>query len=605
MSERAKSVPGWLPYLDLACATVAGGVWYAFSQAGPWPLALALIPWAARFVLVGRLTRRTPFDLLLLFFLVTAGIAVWASYGREAAWPKFWLIVGGVLLFYALVNAESIGGVRIGLLAFFGAGVALYFLATHNWDAYPAKIEALTRLGRALQAPLPALPGHRLHPNVAGGIMAMMLPFAGGMAVRAWQGIRQTPRPRRLKPWLLLAAGLGSLALTIFGLLMTTSRGAWIALAGALLLAGLWAVSGWLSRGRSERRAWILPGLLVLLLLAALAAGAIWPGMITAVVGALPGANTALSRAELFRNTLGLVRDYALVGAGLGGFQMLYSTYVILLHVGFTVHSHNLLLNVAVEQGLPALLALIWMWLLFVGMVWRGVLEPRSGRASEGMGAAALCLVVLLVHGLVDDVLYGSRAVLLLFIPLALAVPLSRERERRTSRWSVLALPVGLVLLLGLALIWRKPLLSLAYANLGAVHQSQAELSVYSWPEWPIQDAVRREVDLSRPIAEFERALALDPRNPTANRRLGQIELSLGEYADALAHLEAAYAVEPWSVTTRQLLGEAYIVNGRLDEGQALWAEVNDEQGQLAGRIFWYQHIGEAERAAWLQRAAP
>jgi hypothetical protein len=620
MSDRLPAVPAWFPYADLACAAVAGGLWYALPQIGPWPLILALAPWAARLVLLGRPTRGTPFDLPLLLFLLAAGAAVWSAYEREAAWNKFWLIVGGGLLYYALVNAEPIEDARAWLLACFGAGVALYFLATHDWDTYPAKIDALTRLGRALQAPLPALPGHRLHPNVAGGIMAMMLPFAGWAAATGLRGIWRAPRPvapeRRLAPdvargqapdvarGLAPVVGLGSFCLTLFGVVMSTSRGAWVALIGALLLVGLWAAAVLLSRGNVLHRSRIFPILLSLGLLAILGIGVAWSGGPVAILEALPGPNAGVGRAELWRNTLTLVRDYPFIGAGLDSFQMLYSTYSLLTHVGFSVHSHNLFLNVAVEQGLLALAALVWMWLLFAAAAWRGLVGPAAGRGRGVLGAAALSLGVVLIHGLVDDVLFGSRAVLLLFVPLAFAVPFLPGRKRRARPWGALALPLGIVLALGLALVWQRSLLSLIYSNLGAVHQSQAELSIYAWPEWPIQDALRREVDLDRPVTEFERALSYDPHNPTANRRLGMIELSLGEYGDALAHLEAAYAAEPWSVTTRQLYGEALIVNGRLEEGQALWSGVSNEQGQLDGRVFWYQHIGDAQRAQWLRQAA-
>ncbi len=283
---------------------------------------------------------------------------------------------------------------------------------------------------------------------------------------------------------------------------------------------------------------------------------------------------------------------------------MLYSTYVLLIHVGFTIHSHNLFLNVAVEQGLPGLLALLWMGVLFAVAVRRCVLGPGARGGAGGLGVAALSLAVSLVHGLVDDVLFGSRAVLLLFIPLAFAAPCLREWARGLGRKGLLALPAALLLLTGLAFIGRGPVLATVDANLGAVGQSQAELGVYSWPEWPIQDAVRRAVDLSQPVAHFERALALDPGNATANRRLGMIELSRAEYEDALVHLEAAYAAEPWSVTTRQLYGEALIAGGRVDEGQALWAGVGNEQGQLEARAYWYESIGDTERAAWMRQAA-
>jgi O-antigen ligase len=596
-------MPAWFPYVDLACVAVAGGLWYAFAEIGPWPLILALAPWVLRLVWVGRPTRRTPFDFPLLLFLLAAGVGVWAAYDRQAAWSKFWLIVGGVFLCYALVNAEPIADARVWLLAIFGASVALYFLVTQDWDAYPAKFHTLTRLGRAVQVLLPSIPGHRLHPNVAGGIMAMMLPFAGWAAAVAWRGVWGARHPAIPSRWLALGVGLGSFGLTLFGVVMSTSRGAWVALVGALLLVGLWEVSAWLSRDRATRQSWIFPVLLLLALLVTLGIAVAWPGGIGAILETLPGPDVGIGRVELLRNTLTLVRDYPFIGAGLGSFQMLYSTYVMMIHVGFSIHSHNLFLNVSVELGLLALLALLWMWLLFASAAWRGLTGPVTRPGRGALCAAILSLVIVLIHGLVDDVLFGSRAVLLLFVPLAFAVPFFSRQERLLRRWMALALPLGIVLVLGLALVWQSSLLSLIYSNLGAVHQSQAELAVYSWPEWPIQDAVRREIELDQSMAEFERALELQPYNITANRRLGMIEISRGDYEDALGHLEAAHDAEPWNEINRRLLGEALIINGQVQEGAALWATVSNEQRQLEARAYWYQYIGDAERAAWIRQA--
>jgi hypothetical protein len=53
------------------------------------------------------------------------------------------------------------------------------------------------------------------------------------------------------------------------------------------------------------------------------------------------------------------------------------------------------------------------------------------------------------------------------------------------------------------------------------------------------------------------------------------------------------------------LYGEALIVTGREAEGAALWATVNNAQGQLDIRAFWYEHIGDAARLAAVQAARP
>ena len=597
-----------MPYLDLTCATIATVLWFALPQIGAWPLVLALLPWILRFIRTGRLAQRTPFDLPLALFVLTAALAVWAAYDRETAWSKFWLIAGAVLLFYAFSNARATPAmVRVGLLTAFAVGLSLYFLATNDWTLSQAEIGSVTRLGQRLQRFLPPVSGPRLNPNEAGGLLAMLLPFVAWGAVKSWQRVGDSSIPRKGTIWLCALLALAALALVLFGLLMTGSRGAWLACGVAGLIAGLWWAIGGLKRSDTGRQRWSMLGLLVAGLLAVLGLGLVWIGVEQIPLARLFDLSTWLNRLEFQRNSLALVKDYPMIGAGLDGFEMLYSTYVLLIHVGYISHSHNLFLGVAIDQGLPGLLALIWMWVLFAAMVWHSVRQPMSGSAQAAnpaslVGVAGLSLMITLLHGTVDTALYG-RGVLFLFVPMAFAVQTAQEEKQQVKQRRVLSLVV-LGLPIGLALLWPGRSLSLAYSNLGSVHQSQEELSLYTWPEWPIQDAVRRSVDLSTPMSEFEKALAWNPRNATANRRLGMIELSLGQYEDALAHLEAAYAAEPTVTTTKQLLGEALIVNGRIDEGQALWSDANKQQGQLDARVYWYQHIGETERAAWIRQAA-
>jgi cytochrome c-type biogenesis protein CcmH/NrfG len=547
-----------------------------------------------------------PFDLPLALFLLTAAVGVWAAYDREAAWAKFWLIVGAVLLFYAFANARTTpAAARAGLVTGFAVGLSLYFLATNDWTFYEAEFEAMNRLGRSLQRLLPPLPGPRLNPNDTGGLLAAMLPFAAWANLRPWQKAVDPSGQRKLAIWLEVLLASGALALVLLGLVMTGSRGAWLACGVAGLAGGLCWAAGCLTRSDTKQR-WILLGLLVTALIVTVGIGTLW------LAAKVPLAQvfdltTWFNRLEFQRNSLTLMKDYALIGAGLDGFEMLYTTYVLLIHVGYISHSHSLFTGVAIDQGLPGLLALIWMWALFAALIWHAVrLSGRdqaqvTDRASLA-GIAALSLLIVLLHGTVENALYG-RGVLFLFVPLAFAVPATSEEVRRVRQRRVLSfLVVGLPLCL--ALLWPGKTLSSVHSSLGSVYQSQAELSVYSWPEWRLQDEVRRQVDMGKAMSEFEKALALNPHNATANRRLGMIELSLGQYEDALAHLEAAYAVEPNVTTTRQLFGEALIVNGRIEEGQALWSDVTREQGQLDARIFWYEYIGDTERAAWIRQAA-
>ena len=580
-------------------------LWYSFPQLGAWPLVIALAPWVARFVLCGHLVRRTCFDVPLALFLLTAVVSVWAAYDRSVAWAKFWLIAGGVLLFYALSNS----GLRPATLAWLpsagGAYLALYFLLTHDWNAYEVKAQALTSIGKAWQSVRPVIPALPLNPNEVGGILAMLVPFATWINWHTWHRALEDLGVRRGVRWLPPITATCILFLILLGLLMTVSRGAWLALGIVTMIAGTWGLSGRLACHRPEWRRGTWAALVIVGIAAALLA-IVGLRQSQLLNGSMFSIDSLLGRVGFHRNSLLLVADYPLIGAGLGGFQMLYSSYVLLIHVGFIPHSHNLFLSLAIDQGLPALLALVWMWGTVAIAAWQGAAtlgnESKQSLAPQ-LGAAILSIIVILVHGFVDTALYG-KFVFLLFLPLAFAA-LAPSRRRVPGRRSLpRPLLVGLAALAIPILLWPGKSLSLFYANLGAVHQSQAELRIYSWPEWPLQDAVRRAVDLDPAIRAFERALTLNVANPTANRRLGMIELSRGEYEDALGHLQLAYAAEPWSTTTRQLLGEALIVNGYWDEGEALWAGVNNEQGQLGARAFWYGYIGDAERETAIRQAA-
>jgi tetratricopeptide (TPR) repeat protein len=215
--------------------------------------------------------------------------------------------------------------------------------------------------------------------------------------------------------------------------------------------------------------------------------------------------------------------------------------------------------------------------------------------------AATIALAVIFLNGSIDDAIYSSAAVAYLFVPLAFVLPLPQELPRAAiGRRPLLVVGAALTLLL---IFWWRPGLAALHANLGAVAQGRAVLSVYEWPAWGVQDEVRRAVDLSPAVAEYEKALALDPENGTARRRLGMIALAQGEYAEALPHLQVAYAADPGDNATRQLLGEAYIVNGDVAHGAPLWASVNNAQGQLDLRYFWYESIHDSERQALVREA--
>lgn len=520
-------------------------------------------------------------------FLLSAGAGVWIAYDKPAAWGKFGLIVGGLILYRLLahlpeqiyINAWDVPTLEW-ILGSLPALVAFYFFLTNDWSSRIGKVPALDPAMRWFAAWQPNLAALRVNSNVIGGVIAALLP----LQIAA---LFQTQTRKSIWIGAMLAASSG------VALLMSASRGAWLALVIAATGWGMWHLINRLSprwtESQSNTRAVWAVALTVILL------------SISLILVFTPLGERILvlrsDRQAVWRNSLDLARDYAFTGLGLGNFEMAYSSYVLLVHVGHTVHAHNLLLDLWLEQGLLGLVALGWIAAL---VVW------TRGAASRWRLAALVSCGVILLHGLVDDAFYGygGQAVWLMFVPLAL---LARSVEVPKVRHVLLQLAevlvgVGAILILA---AWVLPGARAAIvSNLGAVNQTRTELATYHWSESLFQDVVRRKVDLSTAIGYYEAALLLDPSDVTANRRLGQIELARGQYDEAQRHLSAAQTAAPGQRATIQLLGECYAIAGETGQAAILWKTIDVSQGQLELRQWWYgEYLEEPELAARVMRA--
>lgn len=543
-----------------------------------------------------KVIRPTRFAAPLVLYLVSAVGGLWNAHGQSDAWFRFGVIVASLALYGFLTcfpERLAIGGWRelapldvfLGLLP---TALSTYFVLTNDWSHWIGKLPWLDPAMRWFST-WAFSSRYALNPNIAGGLIAVFLPLQLAAMKRnsGWRPLR----------WL----GVLAMSLSGLGLLLSASRGAWLAVG---LVAGGW---GWwrVSRELAERwAARFSRARLAFWLLGIAMAGLLGVALGLSPWGSRLGAFIEADRAIIWRNSFDLATDYPFTGIGFGRFELAYSSYVLLLHVGHTFHAHNLFLDIWLQQGGLGLLSFGWL----LGLA--AMPQPTS---SHWRGAALAAVGIMVLHGLVDDAFYalGGGAGVLLFVPFALLarseLPLARPAAtaspaRKGYRGLMLAgLFAGLIL--GLALI---PGIQAAFlANLGALAQNQSELSIYHWPEWPIQDELRRspQLDLGRARQYYQAALALDPGNVTANRRLGQIELSLGQYEAACYHLQEAYRVAPWQRATRQLRGECYAITGETQRAAELWQTIEVTEGQLELRQWWYEHLGDQQRARWLEQA--
>lgn len=579
----------WFALFQLVCA-VGAAVWVAAQPSqlsGPesgGPLLVALIPWALR-LLAGRLPfRPASTDLLLGVFLATAAISVTAAYDPAPAWYKLWVLVGAALVGLALTvqPKANLWLVVIGLSAL-GVGVTAFFLVVTDWQQQPADLAVINRLVAWWGELRPASLNLRLNRNFIGGILAMLLPFSVAIGVWAW---------RRRAVFGLAWAGLSGLIIA-FGLLLSSSRGAWLALIGALGVWALWGVSVRLTARFTGR-----PGRVLALSLAIagvlIAAGlSVFPGGLVGVANRLPGLRDADSRLELLQNTWDLTQDFALTGLGLASFAGPYSRYMLVIHDFVFDYGHNLYLDVAVEQGVIGALAFLGIYLGSAVRLYHArrlaATEPDDGGLVYWAALAGLLVVAL--HGVVDDPLYGARGTPLLFVLPGLSVALAAAASPapasvRAQAWGWLkpqlaALGVVAAVLLAYAFPWRASV----YANLGAVEMAKRELA--GWPEARWSDR-RGTEDLAAARAYFEQALALNPHQHTAIYRLGLIEAQDDNYAAAVTHLEAAFQGRQVPRGLTKTLGYLYVWTGQFDQAGPLLAQIPEARYEMSVYSWWW-----------------
>ncbi|MBI5878840.1 MAG: O-antigen ligase family protein [Chloroflexi bacterium] len=596
-----------LPALDIGLAVLAGAIWYIRPQEGAWPLALIGVAWLLRTLAYGSPTRPTPFDLPMVIFLASAFASATVGYNQDPrwadgptplmwAWAKYWTLVAAVALFFAVANLRTPSAVRGAALGMFVLAVAIsiYFVLTNDWGARGGKVDALSQIGAWLAEPAPEIAGRRLNPNVAGGIIALAVPF--GIVV--WIEARRRIALRIL--WSIALAIAGA------GLLLSASRGAWLALAVALLGWALARQFSALRQNRSVVRAALLA--LTLICVGVVLGTAVDRGSFGSLPVAAPagvsgfGSGSVIGRVTLWQGGIGLAQDYIFTGAGLGALPMQISAYALLLPVLYVPHVHNTFLNILIEQGLPGAVALIWLLLVAIVASWRATRNSGNTSADQSRRlmreAALVSLAVMLLHGLVDDVPFGSRGMLLLFVPLGMIAALHGGARSAFGRLPLRVIAIAAALLFVTALWQRDAIVATAYANLGALAQSRAELAGYRVPD-RLPETLRREAPLDEAIAAYRQALALDPGNRTANQRMGMIALARGQYDAAMSYIEAAYRRDPANETLRMLMGDAALAAGRADDAYTFWVRAPDAPSRLElTASLRYDKLNDLERAA-------
>jgi O-antigen ligase len=558
-------------------------------------LGLLAIFFAERGIRGHLISTRNGLEFPIVLFIISAGIATVISYNQSAALLQFARILGAAALFFVLADSQSPIPELLGLGYLLAAAfLAIYWPLKNDFTAFPGKLEIITSIGVWLNSRLPPLPGPDIHPNVAAGALLVGIPIGTALS---WQSLKA-------KRMILSVVFAFFTIIVLFGLVMTSSRGAIIGLGAATIATGLEIFQ---RKVFSDKYAKTLFWSAILVLLISGLGATLIGNKLGQLVGQIPDPSGSMrSRLDLWQDSLALVRDYIFTGSGLQTYWMVYSIYGILIHTPFIAHSHNSFLQVWIEQGLLGVLAVVWGAAVLVTWVWKAI-DQNNVPPLGWAGLAALFAAS--VHGIVDVVFYVERTLpiiglLLGFAALTKVELLKNNASFQLWRRPVWALPAVIGVSLVGGLIFRHALASFWYANLGSISQTKAELIEYD-PEHfdnPTLDKIRQNLDLSTAQADFENSIAFQADNLTSLQRLSEIALSRGDYSQALGWMKTVWDAGHRDPVTRLLYGDALVASGNIETAAQILQGLTWAESRLMGQAFYrYLRNQDYERSsnAW------
>jgi hypothetical protein len=253
----------------------------------------------------------------------------------------------------------------------------------------------------------------------------------------------------------------------------------------------LWEMTGMLAHRSQISRRFLY--FLCLGLLACLTVGYIWtalPGRLSQVAVGQAGASVSDQRFHIFWSAIELIKDVPFTGDGLESFPGLYSNYIMINPNYILGYGHNVLLDASLQQGILGGLMLCW---IYLGSILLLTLRPAHETHSLLRKAVLSSLLIIIFHGLVDNIIYRTMSTTLLFFVPGMAVGLApfvspdtggvkwyRPRMRHISVPILISLSL---ILIGL-IAFHRPLLAAWYTDLGAIEMAKVELSDFPTGYW-------------------------------------------------------------------------------------------------------------------------
>jgi putative inorganic carbon (HCO3(-)) transporter len=334
--------------------------------------------------------RPVPLNLPLTFLLLMLAVSLFITPLPGNTLLQVLRLLNGVLFFFCLLRSilspQHIYGM-IKALGALGLFLAISSLILVNW------VEKFNFLSILIPKTLPIPKLNGSHPNVMAGAVVLFLAWICAFLAFCWSRLNRASK-----------IGISLMAFFMFAiLLLTQSRGSLIALICALAVLVLLRF----------RYGWILvlvSMVVVSSIIFQIGVEQIWYSIIGET-----GGNTFTVREEIWLRARLMIQDFPLTGIGMGNFNDVANR---LYPFGLTPinmdHAHNLFLQIAVDLGLPGLIAWLACWFTILRMAWQ--LYRKGDGTLRALGAAVLCSQVALgTHGLLDCVTWDTRPAVIIW----------------------------------------------------------------------------------------------------------------------------------------------------------------------------------------------
>lgn len=319
--------------------------------------------------------RWTPIYIPLMMFLVVTGLTAFNAWSLGAwlnewlKWLQITLIVVMTLILapgrrwqwlVAILVVAGCANALVGLYQFLGGSGALHLLINDRF------FRAFGTFGQ---------------PNPFGGFMGLLAPLA--MSTAAAYGLRWWQTRKNREAALLLFYTICSLLL-LLGLIISWSRGAWLAIVAAIAVM-IFALP------RQTHRGLLLAAVLGITLGTLWFSGLLPESIVTRIsssteeffafedvrgVDITAGNYAVVERLAHWQAAFNMVAANPWLGVGFGNYEVAYPYYRLINWHEPLGHAHNYYLNIFAETGLAGLLAYGNVWVIIIGLTWRARRHP-------------------------------------------------------------------------------------------------------------------------------------------------------------------------------------------------------------------------------------